>query len=254
MPKREFPMELDEKKASHTVGVDQKKSYRVGGIAALLLATGYVVIVPLYAQVGAPPSGGDAWFKYVAGKATIWWWIVALSVFTDFLFVPVAWALYLALKEAGKNGMLLATVFVGLFVVLDLGVTWSHYTSILTLYSQYSAATDEAQRMGYVAAANYGSAMLTSRLEIVYSIVTLSFGILVIGFVMLRGVFHKITAYLGLATGILGIAAPTRLSVAIIGNALCATAWLFLVGYRLYQLAQDTPAGGRTGAMIPRKD
>jgi hypothetical protein len=75
--------------------------------------------------------------------------------------------------------------------------------------------------------------------EIVYAIVTLSFGILVIGFVMLGGVFNKITAYLGIATGILGIASLTRLSLAIIGNALLATAWLLLVGYRLYRLAQD---------------
>ena len=72
-----------------------------------------------------------------------------------------------------------------------------------------------------------------------YAIVTLSFGILVIGFVMLGGVFNKITAYLGIATGILGIASLTRLSLAIIGNALLATAWLLLVGYRLYRLAQD---------------
>jgi hypothetical protein len=76
-------------------------------------------------------------------------------------------------------------------------------------------------------------------LEIVFAIVTLSFGILVTGFVMLRGVFDKISAYLGLATGILGIASLTGLSLAIIGNALFATAWLFLVGYRLYRLAQE---------------
>ena len=200
--------------------------------------------MPLYAEVGAPPSGGHAWFKYLDGKTTIWWWIVALSVITDFLLVPVAWALYLALKEAGRNAMLLATVFVGLFVILDLAVTWSLYASILVLcakYAKYSAASDEAQRMGYLAAADYGSALLTSRLEIVYSIVILSFGILVTGFVMLRGIFSKITAYLALATGILAFAAPTSLSVAIIGNALCATAWLFLVGYRLCRLAQDPP-------------
>jgi uncharacterized membrane protein YbhN (UPF0104 family) len=126
-------------------------------------------------------------------------------------------------------------------VVLDLAVTWSHYASILTLYGEYSTATDEAQRAAYLAAANYGSATLTSRLEIVYAIVTLSFGILVIGFVMLKNGFHKITAYLALATGVLGIAALSRLSVAIIGNALCATAWLIFVGFRLYQLANDSP-------------
>jgi hypothetical protein len=241
MPRRDFPVELDEETVGHPVGPDQKRLYRVGGISAILLAIGYVVIVPLYAQVGAPPSGGDAWFKYLNGKTSLWWWIVVLSVMTDFLFVPVAWALYLALKDAGRNAMLMATVFVGLFVVLDLAVTWSHYASILVLYAEYTAASDEVLRMGYLAAANYGSAMLTSRLEIVYSIVTLSFGILVTGFVMLRGIFNKITAYLGLATGILGFAAPTRVSVVIIGNALCATAWLFLVGYRLCQLAQDLP-------------
>jgi hypothetical protein len=241
MPRRDFPVELDEKTVGHPVSPDQKRLYRAGGIAAILLAIGYVVIVPLYAQVGAPPSGGDAWFKYLNGKTSIWWWIVVLSVMTDFLFVPVAWALYLALKDAGRNAILLATVFVGLFVVLDLAVTWSHYASLLVLYAEYTAASDEALRMGYLAAANYGSAMLTSRLEIVYSIVTLSFGIFVTGFVMLRGIFNKITAYLGLATGILGFAAPMRLTVAIIGNALCATAWLFLVGYRLCQLAQDPP-------------
>ena len=81
--------------------------------------------------------------------------------------------------------------------------------------------------------------MLTSALEIVYAIVTLSFGILLIGCVMLSGVFNKIAAYLGIATGILGIASLTRFSLAIIGNALFATVWLFLVGYRLNRLAQD---------------
>ena len=218
---------------------DEKQWYRVGGIAALVLGVGYIIIFPLYAQVGAPPSGGEAWFKYLPGKTTAWWAILGLSVFTDLLFVPLALALYLALKAVNRNAMLLATAFVGLFVVLDLAVTWSHYASILTLYAKYSAATDDLQRAGYLAAASYGSAMLSSPLEIVYAIVTLSFGILVMGFVMLRGVFDKITAYLGLATGILGIASLTGLSVAIIGNALVATAWLFSVGYRLYRLARE---------------
>jgi hypothetical protein len=132
------------------------------------------------------------------------------------------------LKGHGKNAMLLATAFVGAFVSLDLAVTWSHYASILTLYDKYAATSNEAQRAGYVAAADYGSAMLTSAVEIVYSIVTLSFGILVIGFVMLRGVFSKVTAYLGLITGILGIGSLSRVSFIIIGNALCATLWLSL--------------------------
>jgi hypothetical protein len=228
-----------EKTTVDSVDVDQKQWYRVGGIAALVLGVAYIIIVPLYARVGAPPTGGEAWLQYLPGKTTIWWAILGLSVLTDFLFVPVAFALYLALKEANRNAMLLATAFVGLFVVLDLAVTWSNYASMLVLYSNYSRATDAVQRTAYVAAANYASAVLASPLEIVYAIVTLSFGILVIGFVMLRGVFNKITAYLGLATGILGIASLTGLSLIIIMNALFATAWILLVGYRLYRLAQE---------------
>ena len=176
-------------------GVDEKRWYRVGGIAALVLGIAYVIIVPLYAHVGDPPNGGEAWFKCLPGKTTVWWAILGLSVLTDFLFVPVAFALYLALKRANRNAMLLATAFVGLFVVLDLAVTWSHYASILILYSDYSRASDDFQRAGYVAAANYASAVLASRLEVVYAIVTLSFGILVIGVVMLRGVFNKSTGH-----------------------------------------------------------
>jgi hypothetical protein len=213
--------------------------YRVGGIAAYLVAIGYILIIPLYAHVGVPPNsgGGEAWFKYLNGKTAVWWAILGLSVFTDFLFVPIALALYLALKHINKNLMVLATAFVGLFVVLDLAVTWSHYASILTLYRDYALVTDEPRRMGYIGAANYASAILASPLEIVYAIVTLSFAILLTGFVMLRAPFNKITAFLGLATGILGILSLTGSSMAIIGNALFATVWLLFVGYGLHRLA-----------------
>jgi len=106
---------------------DQKQWYRVGGIAAFILGIAYIIIVPLYAHVGAPPTDGEPWFNCLPAKTTVWWVILGLSVLTDFLFVPVAFALYLALKAINRNAMLLATAFVGLFVVLDLAVTWSHY-------------------------------------------------------------------------------------------------------------------------------
>ncbi len=218
--------------------VDTKNWYRLGGVAAVVLGAAYIVIVPLYAHVGAPPNTAEAWFKYLPGKTTVWWIILGLSVLTDFLFVPVAFALYLALKAINKNVMLMATAFVGLFVVLDLAVTWSHIGSILVLYGNYAQAVDDVQRAGYLAAANYASAILTSRLEVVFAIVTLSFGILLTSCVMLRGVFNRTTAYLGLATGILGILAMTGVAAIIIMNALFATAWILFVGYKLYRLGQ----------------
>jgi hypothetical protein len=225
----------------HAVDPDGRWWYRVGGISALVLGVAYIIIFPLYASVGAPPSSsnGEVWLTYLTGKTTVWWCILGLSVLTDFLFIPVAFALYVALKEINRNVMRLATAFVGLFVVLDLAVTWSHYASLLTLTDNYTAATNDVQRATYVAAANYASAVLTSRLFVVYAIVVLSFGILMIGFVMLKGVFSKTAGYLGVATGILGIVSVGGFGVTIIMNAILATVWLLFVGYRLFRLAEQ---------------
>ena len=225
-----------EKMIVNAVDPDGEWLYRVGGISALVLGIAYLITIPLYAHVGAPPSGGEAWLKYLAGKTTVWWAILGLSVLTDLLYVPVALALYLALNRANRNAMLVATAFVGVFIVLDLAVTWSNYASLITLGSNYAAATNDAQRVAYIAAANYASAVLASHLEAVYAIVILSFGILLIGLVMLKGNFSKSTAYVGLVTGALGIVSIGGWNVTIIMNAVLATVWVLLVGYRLYRL------------------
>jgi len=228
----------------HAVDPDGKWLYRVGGISALVLGIAYIITIPLYVQVGAPPSGGEARLKYLALHTTVWWAILGLSVLTDFLFVPVALSLYLALKGVNRNAMLVATAFVGLFIVLDLAVTWSNYASLITLSGHYAAATNDAQRAAYVAAATYASAVLASSLEAVYSILVPSFGILMIGLVMLKGIFSKSMAYLGVVTGILGIvsvAGPlfvSALSVTIIITSVLTTVWVLLVGYRLYRLGK----------------
>jgi hypothetical protein len=220
---------------THAADPDGRWLYRVGGVSALVLGVAYLAIFPLYARVGAPPAvaDGGVWLSYLAGKQQIWWAILALSVLTDVLFIPVALALHLALQPLHRNAMLVATALVGLFVVLDLAVTWTHYASLLSLSASYAAAPDAAHRAAYVAAASYAAAMLTSRLLVVYAIMILSSAFLMIGIVMLKGIFSRTTAYLGVVTGILGIVAIGGFGVAIILNAVCATIWILLVGYRL---------------------
>jgi hypothetical protein len=226
----------------NTVDPTGKWLYRVGGISALLIGVAYIITIPLYVRVGAPPSGGEARLQYLDGKTTVWWAILGLSVLTDFLFVPVALSLYFALKGINKNAMLVATAFVGLFIGLDLAVTWPNYASLIILSGKYTAATNGAEQASYVAAANYATAVLGSSLEAVYSILVLSFGILMIGLVMLKGIFGKSTAYLGLVTGILGIVSVvgpffvSTLSVVIIITSALTTVWVLSVGYRLYRL------------------
>ncbi len=212
--------------------------YRVGGIASLAIGVAYIVIIVLYVSVGAPPVGGEAWLNYLVGKTTIWWAIVGISVLTNFLFVPVSLSLYFALSNDNRIAMLMGVAFVGLFVTLELAVNWASYASLIMLSRDYAAATNDSQRAIFVAAASYPSAVIASPLALVYAIGTLSFGFLVIGFVMLKGVFSKLTAYIGIVTGVLGIAAVAGASMAVILNAVFATIWLFFVGCRLYRLAQ----------------
>ena len=89
--------------------VDERRLYRWGGLSALLLGLGYLLTIPLYVAVGAPPHGGEARLGYLVGKTTVWWAILGLSVFTDLLFLPVALALYRALRSVNKNAMVFAT-------------------------------------------------------------------------------------------------------------------------------------------------
>jgi hypothetical protein len=224
--------------AVHAANVDDRWSYKVGGISALAIGVAYVVIILLYARVGAPPTGGEAWLAYLAGKTNAWWGIVGLSVLTNFLFVPVALSLYAALANVNQSAMRIAIAFVGLFVALELAVNWSSYAALLMLSTDYVSATSDVHRMAAVAAANYPSAVIASPLALVYAIGTLSFGFLIIGFVMLNGNFGRITAYVGVLTGILGLVAVAGVGFAVILNAVFATAWLFLVGIKLYRLAR----------------
>src|SRR6266571_3122337 len=163
------------------VNPDEKWLYRVGGISALVLGLAYIATIALYVPVGAPPSGAEARLTYLAGKRTVWWAILAISVLTDFLFVPVA---------------------------------------------------------------NYPSAVLESSLLGVYAILVPAVGILMTSVVMLKGVFTKTTAYLGLVSGILGIVSVAgpflvrSLGAAVIMSSVITTVWVLLVGSRLYRLGQ----------------
>lgn len=106
----------------------------------------------MFAWVGAPPASGEGWFHYLPGRSAAWWVILWLSVITDLCYLPVAWALYLVLREASQALMRAALLLLHLFVVLDLAVTWTHHASILAMYRNYTADSDAAHRAAYTGA------------------------------------------------------------------------------------------------------
>lgn len=218
---------------------------RTGGIAALLLAAGYVATMPLFAIVGAPPEGALSRLEYHMMGTTAWWGILALSVLTDLLFVPVSVALYMTLRRSNEPAMLLATTFTLLFVVLDLAVLWPAKASMIVLGGEYATSTGE-QRVLLAAAASAPSAVLDSILTSLYSILTLGIGILGMGLVMLRSGFGRATSIVGVATGVTGIASVVEavmtgtFPILVIGASLLTIVWLVLVGGRLLRLPRPS--------------
>jgi hypothetical protein len=217
--------------------------FRLGGAAALVFGICYVIIMVLYVPMGAPPSGAEARLAYTAANSIAWWAILALSVLTDFLLIPIALALFIALQPTNRSLMLLAVTAMGLFVVLDLALTWTNTAVLISLSQLYAAGASETHRAAFVAAAQVPVLMLESTLLFVYNSLTLAVGLLLTGAVMLKGGFGKTTAYLAVFTGILGIIAvagplfASALSSAILLASALTTLWFFMLGFKLWRHA-----------------
>jgi hypothetical protein len=233
---------------STTSGVDLEGRwmYRVAGISAIVLAVGYVLAIPIYSLVGDQPAADiEAQLTYFAEHATGWWSIVVLMVATDLLYVPVYFGLYLALKHLNRGLVAMGAAFAALlFVILDLAVTWTAYSTMITSGVQYVAATSETQQAAVVAAAAYPAAILQSPILGTYAIVIPALGALFVGIVMLKGVFGRLTAYLALGMGVVGILYIGSffiegLSALRYATGLLAIPFYLLAGGRMYKLGRS---------------
>jgi len=227
------------------VDIEGRWMYRVAAICAIVLVVGYFLTFPIYFAVGDQPAAGvEAQLAYFAEHATGWWAIVFLMVFTDLLWVPSFFGIYMALKHVNKGLMLVALAFSAfLFVILDLAVTWTAYSTMIISGVQYGVAATEAQRAALAAGVAYASGMLDSPLIGTYAILIPSLGVLFAGLVMLKGVFNKATAYVALAVGLTGILFMSKyflepMAVFRYINALLAMVFYLLVGLRLYGLGR----------------
>lgn len=230
-------------KMVNMVDPDSRWMYRVGGIAAIAIGLGYIVIIPLYVMAGTLPAGGEDKLIFLIGHSAVWWAIIGLSVFTDLLYIPVALALYLALKAINRSAMLLAATSLGLFVALELAITWPNYGALIGLSSQYAAAATDAERAIVVSGAEYISALLSTPLVAIYTILIPGIGVFIASFVMLKGGFSKAAAWLGVVTGVFALIASigpllvNALSPAIIIVSTLTLVWYLAVGYKLLRLS-----------------
>ncbi|MFC2042351.1 hypothetical protein ACFLTV_02495 [Chloroflexota bacterium] len=159
----------------------------------------------------------------------------------ELLLLPGGLALYFSLKDVKKTPMFIATGFWVVGVPMFLASRGLIF-SLTQLSGRYINTTSETMQAAYLA-----SAELALAIQNIYAMMgvtlVLSVASIIIGMVMLKGVFGKI-GYLVIAAGILTLFSPIGviLSVPIIlpfiGLALTAV-WQLVVGVKLYKLGKD---------------
>jgi len=232
--------------AAESVDPAWKGAYKAGGIALIIAFIMFLIDLYPTLVLGLPSNGEE--LLMLAGQKLLFNAYRIVEIVLNFLFIPAGLALYLALKDVRKTGMLVAVALWEVSAVLGLLVNFVVY-SVSNLSDAYTAATSEAQRAAYVAASDLAFGFSYGATFVAISI-TLFVSTLIIGLVMLKGIFRKSVAYLGLVGGVFGLVgsaySPALFPVGVlfipsgIGFFLFFV-WLILVGYKLYKL-------GSTGA------
>jgi hypothetical protein len=215
--------------------------YRVGGVCMLAFGLIYIIASLLNFIIAVPPGDSIAFLGSLVMHATLARVIYGLYSLAGFLLLFAAAALYLALKQINKNAMLVASGFLFLFVILDLALTEFNSLTLVTLAQHYATATTDVQRLAYMAAADYGLA--TIPIATFYSWVVGSLGFLIASVVMLKGIFSKPTAYLGIIINTAGIVGGFYVFIPALVILLSPIIivwgiWLLMVGFRLYKLGK----------------
>ena len=223
--------------------------YRAGGVSAVLwVVLAGVVPVVLGSITPLPPTSSGEFASLAGGVATLQYITSNRSAFilNQVLFfgpgvlVIVAFlALYMALKHLNKSYAAIGAVVAIACQVLFLA-SFSIGFGLVYLSDLYVAATTAAQRSAFATAAEGLLAQnnIVSVAGILYNI-----AILVISLVMLRGVFQKGVASLGIVTGALGIMSEALRPILGYGYAVYGVfllIWFIAVGWKLYRLGSSS--------------
>jgi Domain of unknown function (DUF4386) len=218
--------------------------YKAGGVSGVLVGVLYIVATVLVFIMPQPPSsGGAATLQYIASNRSGYILELVLYVGPSVLAMVVFLALFLALKHLNKSYAALGAIIGIASEVIALALNSSPPSlngGLVYLSDQYVAATTAAQRAaeataaeGLIAVSNAvnGAGILTA------------LGILVLSLVMLKGVFPKGVAYLGIVTGALGIASEALRDMIGPGYfvyGLLLPLWFLAVGWKLYRLGTSS--------------
>lgn len=237
--------------SSSATRFDWTRLCRAGGIAAFIFLVYSLATMVQISVLGNSPSNAAEVFKMLQQNRILG--LLRLDFATVLVlpfYYPLFFGLFAALKDTDRTNAAIATalVFIGLTLILATPTA----LPLIGLSDKYAAATNDAVRAHYLAA---GEAVLN--IDIWHGTGAYLGGMLVqtgavwISAVMLRGVFSKLTAWVGITTHALDWAhilflpfLPKLAAPFMIVAGLGYPVWLWLVGRRLLQV------GGRGASQL----
>ena len=164
-----------------------------------------------------------------------------IAALGELLLMPAVLGLYFALKDVRKTPMFIATALWLLAVPMFLA-SRGLIISLSQISARYMGTTNETIKAAYLASAEL--ALETQNIYAVTALICLSLASIMIGLVMLKGVFGKRIGYVVIFAGIFTLFTPfgviLRVPIIIPFIGLVLTAfWQLVVGAKLYKLGKD---------------
>ncbi len=225
---------------SFSIDPSWKGVYKVSGLS--LFASGAILVVFLLSMVIMQitlPDDPQVFFENPVPPTILF----ILAAFGEFLLMPGVLGLYLALKDVNKNKMLIAAAF-GLISTPMWLVSRAQIFSLFPISGRYMATTSEIMKAAYLASAE--RALELANIYATMGLMFLGVASILIGLVMLKGVFGKRVGYLTtvagtcILIGTFGIFFNPIAVLVPIGLILNA-AWQTIVGIKLYRLGMGLP-------------
>ncbi len=217
---------------AQSVDSSWKRLYKAGGISFILAGVLYfVALSSFFTGPNAFGLGGEATLKLIASNRSGYLLGEGLFAFSSLFLVPGLLALYTLLKDLDKSYALLGT---GLLLFSLTGLVLGPGTgALVNLTDKYAAATTDAQRAAFSAAAEAVTSLSTA---FTVGPLMAGAGLIFVSVVMLKGIFHKGVAYLGVATGVSLLLAGAGLGFFFIIFAVLSAVFSLAVGSKLYRL------------------
>jgi hypothetical protein len=166
--------------------------------------------------------------------------LYALAVFGELLLMPGILGLYAALKQVKKAQMLMGTAL-WLLAVVSFLVSRTQIISLFRISESYQITTNESMKAAYLVLAEH--AIELSNVFSNIALMLLGIASILIGLVMLKGVFSKGLSYLVVISGSLTLLGSIGflfqpLTILVLFGLTLGAVWQIMVGTRLYKLGR----------------